>query len=435
MKMRYFNSVSSSAISTERAALPAALRLTMGLAMIFGLSACDFEVTNPGPVSDAALDEEGSHVAIVQGALRQLVRTHNLTTVYGSYFALTGRNSGGTSEGHAYGATARRHAGLMDPRFADNAWEGGHKARWLAEDGIRRMEEVLGAGTDASEPYLMAHFWAGFANKLLGENMCYSVIDGGSPGDHKIHFERAEGQFTRAMELAAAQGISDVGTAALALRAIVRAWQGKWPEAVSDAAGVAPNFEWEIPTSADESQLHNGFTRANDPYSRWSVDGTYFEDYFLQTDDPRTPWGTEDRERQAEDPTIDWLPENKYGPSNFEAPHRVGLGPEMQLLIAEGLLRGGDGPGALVIINQRRADVGVTLRTASSLDEAWTALKLERMIELWLEGRALWDHRRYREENTPGPLPALLDVTGRDLCWPISLAERETNPNVPVDHP
>ena len=435
MKMRWFNSVSSSAISTEGAALPAALRLTMGLAMIFGLSACDFDVTNPGPVGDSALDEETAHGAVVQGALRQLTWTHNLITVYGSYFALTGRNSGGTSEGHAYGATARRHAGLMDPVFADDVWSGAHTARFLAEDGIRRMEEALGAGTAASEPYLMAHLWAGFANKMLGENMCYSVIDGGSPGDHKIHFERAEGQFTRAMELAATQGISDVGTAALAARAVVRAWQGKWSEAVSDAAGVAPNFEWFFETSKELSSLHNGFARANDPYSRWSVDGTYFEDYFLQTDDPRTPWGTEDRERQAEDPTIDWLPENKYGPSNFEAPHRVGLGPEMQLLIAEERLRAGDWTGALVIINQRRADVGVPLRTASSLDEAWTALKLERMIELWLEGRALWDHRRYREENTPGPLPAILDVTGRDLCWPISVTERETNPDVPVDHP
>jgi hypothetical protein len=319
----------------------------------------------------------------------------------------------------------------MDPVFANQAWALAHTARFLAEDAIRRMDRVLGAAAPDSEPYMMAHLWAGFANRLLGENMCFSVIDGGAPGDSDVHFDRAEAQFTRTMQLAAAQGFPDVETAALAGRASVRAWLGRWSEAAQDAASVPADFMWEFPTSRESTALHNGFARANDPYSRWSVDGSWIEEYVLATADPRTPWGTEDRERQAEDPSIEWLPEQKYGPGNFDAPHQLHQGTEMRLLIAEDLLRSGSWAEAVDTVNAIRAEAGVQPQVATNAAEAWTALKLERLIVLWLEGRAMWDHRRYREENTPGPLPSLLDVTGRDLCYPISQVEMDTNDNVP----
>ena len=88
---------------------------------------------------------------------------------------------------------------------------------------------------------------------------------------------------------------------------------------------------------------------------------------------------------------------------------------EMQLIIAEAQLRAGNWAGALVIINVRRGQLGVPLRTASTAEEAWTALKLERFIELWLEGRALGDHHRYLDDSTPGPLPVGVGYGGGRL--------------------
>ncbi len=70
------------------------------------------------------------------------------------------------------------------------------------------------------------------------------------------------------------------------------------------------------------------------------------------------------------------------------------------------------------------------------MDEAWALLKRERGIDLWLEGRRLGDLRRWQEDNTPGALDPR-EVVGeashlqvQDLCFPISKAERDRNPNL-----
>ena len=69
------------------------------------------------------------------------------------------------------------------------------------------------------------------------------------------------------------------------------------------------------------------------------------------------------------------------------------------------------------------------------LTDAWRLLKRERGIELWLEARRLGDLRRWAAASTPGALDPLESVgplshlARQDLCFPISKAERETNPN------
>ena len=110
----------------------------------------------------------------------------------------------------------------------------------------------------------------------------------------------------------------------------------------------------------------------------------------------------------------------------------------MMLISAEAKLRSGDFAGALAIINQIRTAVGVPLRTATTSDQTWTWLKLEKLIEIWLEGRALGERRRWAGDGTdktaaPGELPANLrmdDRTGKDRCFPISLNEYNTNKNL-----
>ena len=63
----------------------------------------------------------------------------------------------------------------------------------------------------------------------------------------------------------------------------------------------------------------------------------------------------------------------------------------------------------------------------ASLEEAWTHLRWERAVELWLEGRRLGDLRRWEITNAPGGLHPLEDPTNpatyldpnRSLCIPI----------------
>jgi hypothetical protein len=99
----------------------------------------------------------------------------------------------------------------------------------------------------------------------------------------------------------------------------------------------------------------------------------------------------------------------------------------MRLIEAEALLVGGDVSGAMAKLNLRRTALNLPLWTASNAADAWTALKRERGIELWLEGRRMGDYRRWAALKRPGEQE---NMTGRNLCFPIPLSELETNPNL-----
>jgi hypothetical protein len=177
---------------------------------------------------------------------------------------------------------------------------------------------------------------------------------------------------------------------------------------------------------------------------------TTFYDYYDTTGDPRVAW--------LEDPDfpegsasltgygrVPWSYPTKY--LDVDAPYRVAGGPEMLLIRAEAALVAGQPPGdALALINQLRTsydsdDGGTPLDgyTAGTAEEVWSALKRERAIELFLEGRRLYDLRRWEEASRPGDpwMPDFESVSdiftsGFDKCFPISQTEKLTNPNINV---
>ena len=110
----------------------------------------------------------------------------------------------------------------------------------------------------------------------------------------------------------------------------------------------------------------------------------------------------------------------------------------MRLIEAEAKLKGGDVAGAMALVNKHRVSLGLTPWTATTATDAWTMLKRERGIELWMEGRRLGDLRRWKAASTPGTLSdfeiaggskSYLDAN-QDLCYPIPLSETQTNPNL-----
>ena len=104
----------------------------------------------------------------------------------------------------------------------------------------------------------------------------------------------------------------------------------------------------------------------------------------------------------------------------------------MRLIEAEAkLIAGTDIPGAMALINKHRLALSLAPWTATTLPDAWTALKRERGIELWLEGRRLGDLLRWETLNRPGTLDPLEELPGRDLCFATPLSEKQTNPNYP----
>ncbi|MGH7552317.1 MAG: RagB/SusD family nutrient uptake outer membrane protein, partial [Longimicrobiales bacterium] len=178
------------------------------------------------------------------------------------------------------------------------------------------------------------------------------------------------------------------------------------------------------------------YISSNTPYRAYSVWNTFYDSYFTQTGDPRVAWGRSSGTPNSEFSTVPWYFQMKY--ANATAPMNLSTGREMVLIRAEVALRAGNFQAALDLINSLRSGLRnqagqpIPLRTAANATEAWTALKRERGIELWLENRRLGDLWRWVDGNTPGDME---NVTDRiRLCFPIATSELQTNPNLALDH-
>ena len=416
---------------TRRRALAAVL-------MVLGAAACDFEVSNPGPVEDGVLDDPTSHQAVVNGAARAVsdaVNNHTLQTGASTREVMASGNTGTISVQVGQGLLVPEQGGL---------WSSAQRARWIGDDAVRRLGEAGASQAMLAQAYL----WAGFASRLAGDNLCQAVIDGGAAQPRSVFHDRAVVHFTKAIEAAGSN--ATLKTAAQAGRASVYASLGNWPAAVADAGAVPLAFVYQAKYSAEEPAQRNEqfFYVANAPYRATSVWHTPSEQYFLDTGDPRTAWSENPNfpVGEVQRPgigNVPWKFQQKY--KSYNDGINLVSGREMRLIEAEALLVAGKWEEAMAIINQLRTSkistkTGVALEPwpAASLEEAWSRLKRERGIELWIEGRRLNDLRRWKEANRPGALDPLevpsnpqtfLDAN-QSLCVPISDAEIETNPNL-----
>jgi len=129
-------------------------------------------------------------------------------------------------------------------------WNGSYntmsQARWVAEAGLRRIAEILEpASFEKDASVAKAYLLAGLANRLMGEVQCRVTVDGGPDVPHTEAFLRADSLFSRAITVGTAANQTNIVNAAYGGRASVRAWQGRWNEAASDAAKVPLTFVWK----------------------------------------------------------------------------------------------------------------------------------------------------------------------------------------------
>ncbi len=405
------------------------------LVALGALAACNLSVDNPDRVQDPLLNDPGAHAAVVAGASLALSKAINWVAFFG----------GDASKEFTQGGRIHPVKLPLDPgqlsvqEIPDVAWDSAQQARWVAEDAVRRFRDVMGAQFDSYDLAAKALLYAGYANRLLGENMCEAVIDGGGPSDYKDYFRRAESALTEAIAVAGGAGDARVDTAATAARASVRLMLGDDAGAASDAAAVRTDFVFRAVYSIENEDYYNFlyWVNANQPYREISVSGTPNEQYYKSTGDPRVRWRTNPAVPTAEFQYVPWLFPTKY--TGRDSPINLSTGREMRLVEAEIALRAGDWPTAMSKINGVRTTVisdstGQPLAPspATNLTEAWTALKRERGIELWLEARRLGDERRWVESTTPGDMEDMSDRVR--LCFPIGLDERRANPSVGPDH-
>jgi len=423
-------------------------------------SACDFTADNPGATPDDQLNQEVAVPSIVAGMERAFAEAMNYIAYEGGAVSLEINAAGSIAQ---FGISTAERQGDLLPTEGSPTWDLGHTARFTAEDGAERMREILGEEFSSSERALKALLWVGYSNRMLGENYCYAIIDGGEAQSRSVHFDRAEQAFTEAIDIAQNIGNTQLENAARAGRAQINVNQGDWDEALSDAELVPRDFEYHVPYFSDTRTQYNRiyWANANDPYRAHTVADTYVgpdateddpggdiefspvdgSDYYVESGDSRVPYDTDPEFDIGDTGEIAWFPQLKH--DSRTAPIILASGTEMELIRAEyELVENSDRSAAMGIINDVRAQVprddteevdsgtGVSARSASNLEEAWGWLKRERQIELWLEGRRMGDRRRWIESDAvPNEHPEQ-DLPGRDLCWPPNQTEIESNPNI-----
>ena len=393
------------------------------------LSGCQLDATNPGPILAESLNNANALSALVNGAGRDLAEALNWVAYTGGAVAREIHPAGSTG---SFGIPPRVQGGIIADDEDNTWWNFSQRARWTAEDAVTRAKSTLGA-TDAAKSATAAQalLWAGYSNRLLGENFCDGVINSGPKQPYTVYLERAEANFNEAITVATAAANANFVTAATAGRASVRLLRNNLTGAAQDAATVASAFAYRMPYYVTDLDQYNRifWASANQPYRAHTVWNTFYENYRKTTRDPRVPFDSSLTVLQGDAAVgslgrVRWYFQTKY--PALTSPINLSTGWEMRLIEAEAKLVAGDIPGAMTLVNGRRVALALAPWAATNATDAWTALKRERGIELWLEGRRLGDFRRWAALNRPGTSD---DMTGRDLCFSTPLSEKETNPS------
>jgi hypothetical protein len=275
----------------------------MALVGAMAVAACDFNVTNPGPVQDGNLNDKGAHEGIVNGAIKA---TQGGVGYYGLLGGAIVHDL--MASGHTGSAGVRPEeevAKLSDEYDGRGSWGYLHRGRWIAQEALRRFaSEDSGVTVGSYLPAANANFWAGIAIRTLMENACSTVIDGGPASGKLDYAPMAIKHFTDANAIATAAGDAALATAAMGARAAAKLYSGDHAGAKTDAASVAFDFKYTTKFTGDSNfgeywylpghVLSLGFQSM----SAW---GTPAETHFLETADSRVAWGYDNGSREQTD--------------------------------------------------------------------------------------------------------------------------------------
>jgi hypothetical protein len=400
-------------------------RLTAIAVMLGALGACKgfLDVQNPGPIPDVDLSSSLAAPGFVAGM------SGDLSDALDEIVRIGGITSDDLKHGGSYTPEGVWVQGIIKPEDVNGQWALMQKARWTAEHGIERLKTLAGFAYETDSLAARANMLAGFANRMLGEMVCTTAIDGGPEQPNAVHFKRAEDYFTEALRLATKKPFTSLVNASYAGRASVRAWQGDWANADADAAKVPTSFVYNALYSTNSFRENNSLVQETYVRREFTVFGSPWAQVF---NDPRVPWDTiytnsnKTAIQKGQDGKTNFFRQKKYTDLGSDIP--LVKGTEMLMLRAENALRNGDIPTAFGFINQQRAFYTLApLTVPTDINVAWATFEKERGAVTWLEGRRLWDLRRWNADTGPAHNTFLQT---RDKCIPISLEERQSNPNL-----
>ena len=414
---------------------------------VLSLAACDFDVDNPGAILETDLNTIEAVNALVTGMSSDFSEEYDGIAFVGARATDEMAGSG------SYNETNFFRMGIINAEDVNGIWEGIQRARWVAEDGIRRLrDDIVDYAFDGNPLTARAYLFAGLANRVVGESFCYGVVSadaplGGGSEDAKPpseSFQRAINMLSDALTHATTAGDQMLIDAAHGARAQAYVGLGDWTSAVAEAGQVPTDFTYSAIYSDNSGRENNEIYLETFNRPEMSVFDTYASTF--DPPDPRTPYTncpvTGTCSASGADGITEYWRQEKYDERGSEIP--VVKGTEMRLIEAEAALRSSNLTGAMSGINAVRQFHGLTDLSATTIDEAWIHLDHERMLTLWLEGRRMHDLRRWDEEDRStlpgvmflrGQIPLAGDamdpsISKRASCIPIAFSECLSNPNL-----
>ncbi len=407
------------------------------------LSACNdiLTVSDPQRYTSEDLDQALPAVANgVEGAL------HEVMDSYVIYQALL-------SDVYQHTGTWIQYDEIDHGRFqyGTHSMEGVHAAwlrtRWFAESAEERFNRVLGEGVAANDPLMaQVHLAAGLTDLYIGMTVCESPAASSGPAvsDNAILTQAVE-KLTRAMQTASAAGKPEYVRAAQAGRARANLLLGNYSAAASDAAAVPDAFSYVAKFNNQSTNSIVTLTTANRNEAaglreKWwpmideSATSNYMRDPHTNEPDPRIQvW------YQGEIATDNLTPhysQYKYDTEQSDIP--MVHSSEMRLIQAEAMAFGGssDYAGAMAIINQLRANVGLSpLPVPTDQATMMDYLLSERFAETFMEGIRMVD--LYRFNLVDDVFGAMNDperpVSGRPTKFSMDSGEALLNPEIQDD--
>jgi len=327
------------------------------------------------------------------------------------------------------------------------------RARFLAEDAVRRLTVILGDTVGRDLRVARALAYGGYNYIGLGEMMCTTPIDRSVPKTWDEMMTAAVTKFDSAIVIANAAkayyatltpaqpnailaadsviNFANVGAARASLNKNDKA------KATAYAQLVPAGFVFYAYYSDNTTgQIHRTYNRIGTGNGVGTLAGTPFE---AMAADPRVPRATTPAGRVGtplSPPSYSSF-NNTVAGANFTPTTsvRVASGLEARYIIAEAA---GGTAATLVFVNERRA-AGLQTPVTLTGDALLAELRDQKARDFYLDNHRLGDLRRYKKYYTvdlfpKGPYPG--STTGQIYneaidCWPLPTNEINDNPNVP----
>jgi hypothetical protein len=416
--------------------------VSLAVAAVVGLAACGDILTVSDPQRYTATDLDNALPAVangVEGAVHEVIDSWVVyQNLLSDIYQHTGTWSGYDETDHGwfiYGANSMQ--GVMNSLL---------RARWFATAAEERFVEVLGAEAASSPLTAQARLGGALADMVIGMTWCEAplVEDGPAVSDMDV-LAQAVSKFTATISTANSAGASNIATAALAGRARAKLIMGDYAGAAADAAQVPDGFNYGAKFN---NQSNNSivtlttatYNKAAGYQAKWwslvdtdAAGPTHMRDPYTNEYDPRKPMYYVDGITATDNLTMHYS-QWKFQVETDDIP--MLHSDAMRLIQAENLYRTNDYAGAMTILNQLRANVGLTaIAVPTDATVMRDILLSERDAELFMEGMRAVD--LYRFGLTKEIFAAMNDAerpaSGRPTKWPMSETEALYNSNIVDD--